>query len=213
MGCHIWHTFFDGGPVIICIFGGIGSGKTLTAVKTIVQSGDYCLTNFKLKHIKHHRIKYSDIIIKGEKKEDWHVNWEFWDNIRKNNKNFSIYIDEIHNIIHSRNSMSKSNILMSKWVSQIRKILQDNPNQHLYIISQSIRKIDVDFRELASVFIRCYKMETKKGNYIFVNEYFSSLEAVEYGRPFLRTSFKGSTYYKYYDTTEMIKFGDAEEYI
>jgi len=129
--------------MIIILLGGIGSGKSLSAVKEIIDTNQYALTNFNLMGIKNfHRIKFADIIKK--EKKGLKVNWEFWEDVRRKHKNYSIYLDEIHNIIHSRRAMSKTNILMSKWVSQIRKILSDSPNNHLYLISQTMRKIDVD---------------------------------------------------------------------
>jgi hypothetical protein len=55
--------------MIIIILGGIGSGKTLTAVKEIVDNKQYALTNFKLKNVKnYHRLKIADILIKEDKK-------------------------------------------------------------------------------------------------------------------------------------------------
>lgn len=207
--------------MIICIIGGIGSGKSLTAVKEIISSKQYALTNFNLKNYKnYHRIRFSDVIKKeksdNERQKDKLVpvvNWEFWEDIRKNNKNFSIYIDEIHNLIHSRRSMSKTNILMSKWVSQIRKICQDSPSNHLYIISQTLRKIDIDFRELTQVFIRCSKVEVGSDVYIINKFYESEISMLDNKRPLHKQIYRGNQYFKYYDSTEMIKFGDADVFI
>lgn len=197
--------------MIIIILGGIGSGKTLTAVKEIVDNKQYALTNFKLKNLKNYqRLKIADILIKEEKK--YKVNWEFWENIRSTHKNYSIFLDEIHNIIHSRRSMSPVNIQMSKWVSQIRKILADHPKNHLYIISQTIRKIDVDFRDLAQIIILCRKYELGK-RIIIKQTWFNSMADYEIGRKSITTKFYGNRYFDYFKTDELVTFSDAEEFI
>lgn len=199
--------------MIICLLGGIGSGKTLSAVKFIADNRQFALTNFKLKNIKdYHRIKVSDIIIKDEEKKKLVVNWDYWEKIRKSQTSFSIYLDEIHNIIHSRRSMSRINILMSKWVSQIRKILSDHPTNHLYIISQTASKIDKDFRDLAQVIIYCQKQEKKKKVYI-KQSYYNSMFNLDIGRKRAIKVFCGNPYFRFYKSTELVTFADAEEYI
>lgn len=206
--------------MIIIILGGIGSGKTLSVVKEIIDKKSLAYTNFKLKDIKnYHRISVSDIIKKDtvtemnqRKKERLRVNWEFWEDVRKGKKDYSIYLDEIHNIIHSRRAMSKVNILMSKWVSQIRKILSDNPVNHLYIISQTIRKIDIDFRELAQIIVYCRKYVIK--GKVYIKQYwYDSIDNFIFGRYKLKKVFLGNNYFKYYDSTALVTFEDAEEFI
>lgn len=200
--------------MIICIIGGIGSGKTVTAVKEIIKHDNFSYTNFPMKNFKnYHRIKLDDVIIRGEKKKDWRVNWDFWQKARKKHKNISIYLDEIHNVIHARRSMSSLNLLMSKWVSQIRKLTSDSETNHLYIISQTLRKIDVDFRDLAQVFIVCRKAQFNK-RVLIVNRYYESIEAIEERlRPKLVTRFWADKFFRYYDTLDFVTFGDVEEYI
>jgi len=197
--------------MIIILLGGIGSGKSLSAVKEIIDTNQYALTNFNLMGIKNfHRIKFADIIKK--EKKGLKVNWEFWEDVRRKHKNYSIYLDEIHNIIHSRRAMSKTNILMSKWVSQIRKILSDSPNNHLYLISQTMRKIDVDFRDLAQIIIWCKKIIRR--NRVFIKQYwFNGFDSFVMERKYLTRGFLGNRYFKYYKTGEMVTFTDAEEYL
>lgn len=202
--------------MIIVILGGIGSGKSLSAVKEIVDNKQFCLTNFKLKNVKdYHRIKVSDIIIKEDvegKKDRYRVNWDYWENIKSKHKSYSIFLDEIHNIIHSRRSMSRVNIQMSKWVSQIRKILSDSSNNHLYIISQTSRKIDIDFRDLAQIVITCKKIEV--GNKVFIKQtWYDGFDSYEIGKKTFKKAFLANRYFKFYDTEEMVTFSDAEEYI
>ena len=199
--------------MIILILGGVGQGKTLSAIKEIIDSNQYVLTNFKLLNMKnYHRIKVSDIINKAEKTKDYSVNWKFWDSIRKEHKSYSIVLDEISNIIHSRRATSKINVLMSKWVSQIRKILSDHPDNHLYLISQTLRKIDVDFRELAQMVISCQKKEVGKKVYIR-QKYYDGIGDYEFNFQRAVKIFLANQYFKYYKTTELVTFSDAEEFV
>lgn len=198
--------------MIICLIGGIGEGKTLSVIREIIKNSQPCYTNFDVKIPDCYRLKLSDIIIKSDKLKDWGVNWQFWEDARKKNRNFSIYLDEIHNIIHARGSMTKRNQLMSVWVSQIRKILSDSATSHLYIISQTISKIDKDFRDLTHVFIRCKKVE-HEGNVYIIQRWFSSVEALEFNTPFAKSVFSGNEYFRYYDYNRIVKFTDAEEYV
>lgn len=196
--------------------GGIGSGKTLSVVKETIDNKQYALTNFNLINSKnYHRIKVSDIlkIYKNEKgKNDFKVNWKYWEQVRNQHKNYSIYLDEIHNIIHARRSMSKVNILMSKWVSQIRKILSDTPKNHLYLISQTLRKIDVDFRDLAQIFIWCRKFEI--GDKVYIKQYwYDGFDSYLRNRKSAIRVFRGNDYFKYYDRLRLITFSDAEKFL
>lgn len=206
--------------MIILIIGGIGSGKTLTAVRRIVDQKQFAFTNFQLKHVKDYkRLKVEDVVSFQELKTGGlspvNVNWNFWENQRKKYDDFSIYLDEAHNIISSRASMTKMNRFMSKWVSQIRKITSDSDRNHLYIISQTFRKVDVDFRDLAQIFIRCKLIQSKKtGKVYIVNSFFTSLERAEFNyKPYTRIMFLANPYFKYYDTNAMVRFDTAEEYV
>lgn len=201
--------------MIIIYLGGIGSGKSLSIIKEIIDSGSFAYANFELKNIENfHRLKISDIISTQTdgKKEIKKVNWGFWESERIKHKNFSIFLDEIHNIIHSRRSMSKTNILMSKWVSQIRKILQDSQTNHLFIISQTIRKIDIDFRELAAIIVECHKIRMGK-RIIIKQRYYEGLDNYLFRRAKATRAFIGNKYFKYYDYRNLVTFSDSEEYI
>ena len=198
------------------MIGGIGSGKSLSVVRRVVESGDnYPLTNFRLKKIKYHRLKLSDIIKTKDGKSA--VNWDFWEKVRTTHKAYSIYLDEAHNIIGSRSSMSKQNQLMSRWISQIRKILSDSKDNHIYVITQKPRRIDVNFRELAQVVIECQKITKGKDVYI-IQRFYNGFDDYELAKSGLKKAsaksfFKGNKYFKYYDTGEMVTFKDGEEYL
>ena len=203
--------------MIILLLGGIGSGKTLSVIKKIIDNPEsFAVTNFSLKIEKERycRLKMEDLICKRmeDKKNIQSVNWKFWDEMRKKHEHFSVYLDEVHNLIHSRASMSKRNILMSKWISQIRKILSDSPHNHLYIISQTIRKVDVDFRELAQIIIECRKRVYKGKTYI-VQKYYTGIDEYFMRQHYCRMAFAADMYFKYYDTNEMVTFADADVYV
>lgn len=198
--------------MIITILGGIGSGKTLSVVKEIKDKNQFPLVNFRLDNIKYHRLKFLDILLQDEKNKYCGVNWDFWDIIRKKHRNYSIYLDEIHNIVSSRQSMSRRNVLMSKWLSQIRKILSDSKTNHLYIISQTSRKIDVDFRELAQWFVLCKKYNIN-GKIWIKQYYYKGYDNFMIGHSHFRKVFLGNPYFKYYDTKEMVRFSDGEDYL
>jgi len=172
--------------MIIVISGGVGSGKTLTEVKFAVEDtkNKKVLTNFTLKNIKnYHRLKKEDVLISDEKDKIVGVNWEYWNK----NRDCTIYLDEMHNLISSRRAMSAQNQYMSEWISQIRKIFGNQGDQnhlellrrmnnrefHKYInpimklsnnivlVTQRTRKIDINFRDLCHVYIQCNKQEIR----------------------------------------------------
>lgn len=178
--------------MIIVLSGGVGSGKSISAVRYAMDS-DNVLANFSLKHHpKFTRLKREHIILENksvpegcrkpvvEKK----VNWDFW----RQHQNSDVFLDEIHNIMNSRTAMSKTNILMSEWLSQVRKLwgssgdinmlkyLRKMPNKsfnkyfpyilhrsrNLWFVTQRPRKVDINVRDLCHVFIQCSKIEIIK---------------------------------------------------
>ena len=180
--------------MIICISGGVGSGKSITAVHHAVEESknNLVLTNFTLKKIKnYYRLKRTDVIDTqtnteqvGDKiktTQETVVNWDFWNDSK--HQGSDVFLDEVHNLINSRNGMSKQNRVLNEWVSQIRKVwgtsgdvsiidkIQKFDNNlfnkywveflarsnNLYYITQRPRKADVNWRELTHVHIRCSK--------------------------------------------------------
>lgn len=197
--------------MIICFLGGIGSGKTLSVVREIINKKQYTFTNFELKGISnYHRIEFNDIFKQIEKKS-YDVNWEFWNKQVNKNKNFSIYLDEVHSLINARRSQTAMNILMSNWVAQIRKILSDSADNHLYIISQTLRKIDVNFRELLHLICVC-RAYNIKGNIWIKQFWYDGLENYLNNNCRLKIAFLGNPYFKYYDTKRLV-FGEEKKYI
>lgn len=196
--------------MIIAFIGNVGSGKTVSMVKSIVDYKGVAYTNFNLKDCDYTRLKFEDLIILKNEKKD--VNWKKWDEIRGKHKYFSIFLDEVDELINARASMTKRNMLLSRWVAQIRKILKDNPDNHLFISTQTPRKIDVNFRDLTHIVVRCKKIE--KGNKVFiVQDYYEGFDDWNNGVKSAKKYFLANKYFKYYDTNEMVYFEDAEKYL
>ena len=156
--------------MIIIILGGVGSGKSVTSTKFMVsnKSHSYCNYNVKSKNVT--RLKKEFIINKevkqvlrsGREVYEYKINWDFWNKAKAKHKKFNIVLDEVHNLIHSRQSTTKWNTLMSMWISQIRKILGDSEKTHVVLLSQKLGRIDIAFRDLAHKIILCQKYETTK---------------------------------------------------
>ena len=196
--------------------GGIGSGKTISVIKELVERSAYsqAYVNFKTKKIPGcHRIKMDMIITKeteegsrGKLTTTKKVNWQFWNELKKKNQRFSIYLDEVHNILNSRMSMSKNNVLMGMWIAQIRKVFGGTESDHLYIISQKLRRIDVNLRDLAHWVIECNKVMIGD-KVIIIRTYYQGADAYEMGVQYSKTYFTANPFFKYYDSYELVDFG------
>ena len=174
---------------LIIILGDRGGGKTLAAVRRMVLRQRKCkalaYTNFPVKKIKHVMLDEHSFIkeVPQEKgKDKLEVNWDYWREIiekhKKSGQPFDIYIDEAHNVVSSRNSMSKKSQLYSDWIAQLRKILGENAGNTCCIISQTLKKIDVNFRDLADYVMKCNKYKLKDNTRVdcLTGEY-----AIEFG--------------------------------
>lgn len=222
--------------MIIIIVGGIGSGKTLSAVKDIIQRDQLTFTNFQLfqtRKIK--RLKYEHLFFKDEKSKKMKLNFSFWNELTKKYGGFDIVLDEFHNVMSSRRAMSKRNVLLSDWLSQIRKILGQSEKNNLVLITQKLRRIDVNSRDLAHLCIYCMKRELPIKIETMVKEhgrkklkllpvvmiyrfYFDSPESLLHfqetgARTYFRmTRFIANDYYQFFNSYELIDFG-SEEYV
>lgn len=134
-----------------------GSGKTLSMVNKIVNSPDKWYHNINgLKWTNAERLKWDMILLEsGDKKtREIKPNWDFWQEQKKKGP-VNICLDEIGNIYGSRTSMSKRNIVINAWMSQIRKLTSSTGNHHLYLILQRLKSLDVFARNLADEVIQC----------------------------------------------------------
>lgn len=227
--------------MIKLIIGGIGSGKTLSAVKEIAHRPNKVYISFPVKLKNTIRLKTDHIITteilgynqKGEAKKQLKVNWDYWN--KHKSDGFDIMIDEVHNLLHSRRSMSKWNTLFSMWLAQIRKMLGDSEKNHLYLISQKAERIDVSARDLAQEIIYVSKQQSKEliktkiydsrakryktkllpKTYI-IKTVFTGTYCLEKFYSYLngedsedyQTMFLGNKYFQYYDSYALTNFGE-----
>jgi len=104
--------------------------------------------------------------------------------------------------------MSKNNILLSMWLAQIRKVLSQSENSHLYLITQKIGRIDVALRDLAHWIIDCQKV-MHEGKVVIIRRYYQGIEAWERQMVSKTTYFVGNKYFEYYDSYELVNFGES----
>lgn len=160
--------------MIIAIIGNIGSGKSVSATKKVIDSTNHCFVNFNMtakhtffkKNIE--RVRKADIIteeIKTYKKDgtvktkELKVNWDFWNASLIRLGGYHLFLDEISNIASSRQSLTKFNTLFSMWLSQVRKLLGDSETTNIYLITQKLTRMDVAFRDLLHCIIGVRKYE------------------------------------------------------
>ena len=227
--------------MIRILLGQPGTGKTITAVKFVVDSKIPCFTNFAVKSKNCIRLKWEHIITyeKNNKGENVNpkLNWKFWREQIKKHGGFHVVIDELHNLMHARRAMSKTNVLLSTWVAQIRKITGANEHAHFIVISQELERIDVSVRDLANDITLCDKRQrghastkVKSGKkYVTVKvpqtyirlTHFNGGQCTERYRVFrdtgnrthdYRSYFYANPYMYAYDSYELIDFG-MEEYL
>lgn len=134
--------------------GNLGSGKTACAVREIVndRSGRVTYTNIVMNKVPNysHIVPQNVILKKLEgKKTILDLNVKYWE---KRLKPLHIIWDEIHLTANSRTSMSKANMVLSRFIAMARRItgFDERGYGHLTFIAQKDRTIDVNVRELAN---------------------------------------------------------------
>lgn len=163
------------------------------------------------------------------------VNWGFWKQAVRTHGIFSICIDELHNILMSRRSFAADSICMIKWLAQIRKITGSSEHTDFIAISQEFSRIDVALRDLCSEIIYCEKYEKpikiktlcyQNGKLIsklvpltyIINYYFTGHGAEsrywqfrEFGAKTWnrRSWFLGNEYMQFYDSYQIVDFGEG----
>lgn len=93
-------------------------------------------------------------IIIGQKKNgtditEFRLNKDFWKQI---NEPISVVLDEAHTILNARRSMSTVNIILTDWLSLIRRVLGQAESGYgeLVLISQLNNRIDTIARQMAT---------------------------------------------------------------
>lgn len=145
--------------VIRIFLGNVGSGKTASCVRDMYMQQGFRKTysNIKTKIRGTYPIS-PDMIIKKElidgKKDKFKLslNTEFWKKeVSKNPHGINVILDEAHSIINARRAMSKANIIVSDWISLIRRILGNTEfSGDLTLVSQLSRRLDPIAREMAT---------------------------------------------------------------
>lgn len=224
--------------MIKVIIGGIGSGKTLTTVKEIITRNRPCFTNFYIKFKDATRLKTKHIIketVDEKGKVKLSVNWDFWIELIKEERSFDIYIDEAHDVLNSRKSMSSWNSLFTSWITQIRKLLGDSEESHLYLITQRLNSLDIIVRDLCHTIIYCQKVKTRKttltvifkngkksnkrlNDVYIIKKYFTGTFCIEKFNAFIDNAtgktdgmslFYGNPFFKYYESYSLVVFGES----
>lgn len=154
--------------MIKIFLGQLGSGKSVSAVREMYEDDSKRKTytnliTYGIKNAVH--IQPQDIIkkITDEKgKVKFELNSEYW---AKQKKPLNIIWDEIHLTANARSSMSKVNMVLSRFIAMARRItgFDERGYGHFIFIAQTERTIDVNIRELASeiryhighYFLRC----------------------------------------------------------
>lgn len=226
--------------MIKAIIGNVGSGKSLLATYKVLNSQLPCFVNFNVRDDKTIRLKWKHLLkYESNKKGDSvikDVNWDFWNKAINKYRDFHIFIDELHNLMSARRSMSKINVTVSKWISQIRKIMGSSEMSHLFCISQSLRYIDIYIRELISEITYCEKIQTDdliktriyhkgKPKDVLMNKtfikymVFSGEDCIEKFDDFKYDGLRswsrryillGNPIFQYFDSYELVRFGEGE---
>ncbi len=160
--------------MISIYLGNIGSGKTACAVRDIVLNRTYrkVYSNILVKKQKHTVPIKADMIVKKEltgykKTKDGNepvyekkLNKEYWKNIKEP---ITCVLDEAHAIINSRRAMSKINIIVTDWLSLLRRVLGSSESGYgeLVLITQLPNRIDIIAREMATQ-VRYHKCHFRK---------------------------------------------------
>ena len=223
--------------MIYGLVGNVGSGKTISLVRTIHSKGQsevihvdddrdfswiplhldtrfYC--NFAVKSKNAIRLKKEDIIMKTlddkGKHPKYQVNWEFWKDAQSKG-NFCICLDEVSGLFHSRRAMTSWNIAGTDFIQQIRKITHGSKYHHIVLVTQKLERLDIAWRDLLHGIVSC----EMRGDMI-IRHHFHGIKNKDIHSAFnmhemgektydFRDCFYAPDYFKYYDTYEVI--GDS----
>ena len=224
--------------MIIGILGTVGSGKSISATRFIVENDNFNYTNLNVEAPNCMRIK-KDFIVKeeitghtktGKPVKEHKVNWDYWNKALKKHKNYNIVLDEAHNLINSRRGMSKQNVFMGEWISQIRKLLGESEKTHIVFVSQRLKRLDNVAKDLFDTIIYCESWKSSfrfpmpclfhgkiikknvplvfvRQNYFIgencMNRYKLYREGVKKARNF-QTQFLANKYFKHNDTFKIV---------
>lgn len=187
--------------MIHLIIGRQGSGKTLLLVWFAYQAylrGRNIYANVHL-HFKNNPLNYMDII-------DCKL------------QNGAVLLDEIHQLLPARRSMSKRSIaICDNFLSMVRK-----QGLEVYGTTQTLRKVDVRFREEADYVYVCEKYILKGGSWVkwlhnenlpMSTKVMIKVQVTEtWSNSRLIFNFLANPYFKMFDTNEIIKVTGLDDY-
>ena len=146
--------------------GNVGSGKSVSEVRELYhdKSDKITYTNIKTTLPNCKTLTPQMLVIKTEDKKgnfSYEVNEEFWQKVKKP---LNIYIDESHNLIDSRASLTKLSKTIMKWQSAIRRVIGEDEGGNvgeLVYITQILESIDIRTRSLCTQlrYHVCYYMK------------------------------------------------------
>jgi len=185
--------------IIHLITGKQGSGKTLFLVKSAYAG-----------HLKGKTV-YSNIDLKFPYKP-----MDYNDIIDCKYKDAIVLIDEVHQLLPSRRSMSKINKeICDSFLSMVRK-----KNLELYGTTQTFRKVDVRFREEADFNYICSKFALIKNRFVEIIStdnlspdipiFIKMFIQESYSGDVTKVSFHGNSLFKLYDTQQVIHIKNLE---
>ena len=179
----------------IFVVGDRGDGKSLTAARFACESKK-AVTNFPVFKDHVERLKVKDVFHDYDpeakaQKDRWRVNWDYWELKR----GYSVFIDEAYMQFENRSPHDVKNRIWNSWGAQSRKFLGNQgkasnlqlifrlPNNlfnvvmpryinslsNFWMLSQTVRRVDVNQRELVNVLISCNQISLNN-NDVTVNE-------------------------------------------
>lgn len=172
---------------VIGIEGGLGTGKTVYMTRLLYldsKKGFPVMSNYKLMNVKHEMLDVSNVLEMNES------------NVQL--KNMSIGIDEITVFMDCRRAMS--NLMISYFILQSRK-----RNVNIYYTTQSFDMVDNRLIDHTDFQVMCSKIYNKNGSEIKDYRRYCIFDMRNL-RDIHESIFnlKISSYYKYYDTNEVI---------
>lgn len=156
--------------MIRIFLGNVGSGKTISAVKELVDGLENpfslpCYSNIVTKArgkyaIKNNIMLTRDMLIQKElvetKRNGTEVfktkfNSEYWIDAKKQHNGFNVVIDEAHSLMDSRSFMSRQNRIINDFLALIRKVCSNpNTDSTLTLISQLDSRLDLNARKMCT---------------------------------------------------------------
>lgn len=163
------------------------SGKTLSMTKELLKyynQGYTIMANYGLS-FPHEKIDFEELFLSAQAQEPL--------------DNVVIALDEIHIVLDSRSGMAATNKIISFWLNQTRKM-----KVKLFYTTQHAHQIDKRLRSATDFYVMCDGFKINKEG----KEYFVCYNEITDGDFYKKDLFVGNEYFKYYDTSEVIKFID-----